>query len=70
MTNPDLPDSVRRLVEAVNGFLNSSDGNDDDFIEAMQGCIDEIERDVRFGKMKRPAPATRRTASGRKKTAR
>jgi hypothetical protein len=44
MTN-DLPDSVRRLVEAVSGFLHNDDGDDDKYIMAMQECVDQIQCD-------------------------
>ena len=42
--HPELLDDVRRLVDAVRGFLSNDDGNDDEYIMLMGQYVEEVER--------------------------
>jgi hypothetical protein len=42
--SPELLNDVRRLIDAVRGYLNNDDGNDDDYIVAMEEYVSNIER--------------------------
>jgi hypothetical protein len=44
--NPELLDAVRKLVDAVDGYLNNDDGNDNPHIEAMGRCVSDVKRQL------------------------
>jgi hypothetical protein len=41
--SPELLNDVRRLIDAVRGYLNNDDGSDDRFIVLMQEHVSSLE---------------------------
>ena len=42
--SPEFLNDVRQLIDAVRGFLNNDDGNDDEYIVLMGQYVEEVER--------------------------
>ena len=43
-TSPEFLNDVRRLIDAVNGYLLNEDGNDSPHIELMAQYVSNLER--------------------------
>ena len=42
--SPEFLNDVRRLIDAVRGYLSNDDGNDDEYIVLMGQYVEEVER--------------------------